>query len=209
MAHEWTSQETGYLKRYAATKTLNDLVQRFDAEPAEVRGKLRELQLTTKDGEPADSRFTPDPMVEPFEKGMKALYDKKWSQAIKHFEKVVAESEQPELTARAEQLLAAARLRDGEAPDEATPYLRAVWAKNNGDFDETMKIVKAQKKDEEGRFAYLAATIHAVEERPDEAAETLQKAIDADSRNMVQAYHDPDFAEMRQDKDHAHLFGMD
>lgn len=209
MAHEWTSQESGYLKRYAANKTLNDLVQRFEAEPDEVLAKLRELQLTTKDGEPADSRLTDDPMVEPFAKGMEALYAKKWSQAIKHFEKVVADSDQPELTARAEQLLAAARVRDAEAPDDANPYLKAVWAKNNGDLDEAMKIVKAQKKDEEGRFAYLAAAIHAVEERPDEAAETLEKAIDADSRNMVQAYHDPDFAEMRQDKDHAHLFGMD
>jgi len=209
MAHDWTPQDNSYMKRYAGNKTLNDLVQRFEAEPEEVRAKLRELKLTTKDGEPADGRFAPDPMVGPFEKGMKALYDKKWPQAIKHFEKVVAESDQPELTARAEQLLVAARRRDEDSPKDATPYLQAVWAKNNGDLDEAMKIVKAQKKDEEGRFAYLAAAIHAVEERPDDAAKTLEKAIDADSRNMVQAYHDPDFAEMRQDKDHAHLFGMD
>lgn len=209
MAHDWKSQETSYLKRYADTKTLNELVQRFGAEAGEVRSKLRELNLTTKDKEPVDGRLAPDPMIGPFEDGMKALYGKKWTKAIGHFEKVIADSDQPVLTARAGQFIEVARRHTADQPDESTPYLNAVWAKNNGDLDEAMRIITAQKKDAEGRFSYLAASIHALGERAQEAAAALEKATGSDSRHRVQAYHDPDFAELRKDKDYAHLFGMD
>jgi len=208
MAKSWSSQDTGYLKRYAANKSLEELVQRFEAEPDEVRAKLAELELTTRDGEPVSAAAGPDPMVGPFEEGVKALYAGKWDKAAKLFDKVVADSDQPELTARARQHREMARRRaagDGGGED---PYLRAVFAKNQGNLVQALEIVEAQKKDDGGRFTYLAASIHALREQPEDAAEALTRATEADPRHKVSAYHDPDFADLRKDKDYAHLFGL-
>jgi tetratricopeptide (TPR) repeat protein len=209
MAKSWSTQETGYLKRYAATKSLEELVQRFEAEPDEVRAKLAGLELTTRDGEPAGGAKAADPMLGPFEKGLEALYAGKWKQAAELFERVAADSEQPDLAARARQHLAAARRRAAAGEQEDEPYLQAVYAKNRGDLDEAHQIVEGQRKDDGGRFAYLAASLHALGGRRSEAAEALGQAIEADPRHKVNAYHDPDFADLRQDKDHAHLFGLE
>ena len=62
------------------------------------------------------------------------------------------------------------------------------------------------QKDE--RFAYLAASIHAAEGRTEEAAQALSRAIDLNPKNRVHAFHDPDFAELRKDRDHRQLFGL-
>jgi hypothetical protein len=70
-------------------------------------------------------------------------------------------------------------------------------------------VVKAQKKDEGGRFAYLAACLHALAEDDEAAVEALAKAVDADPRHRVQAFLDPDLAALRKQKDYAHLFGLD
>jgi tetratricopeptide (TPR) repeat protein len=210
MAKSWSTQETGYLKRYAATKTLEELVQRFEAEPDEVRAKLAELELTTRDGEPGGgAQAGPDPMIGPYEEGLEALYAGKWKKAAELFERVAADSDQPDLAARARQHLAAARRRAAAGEEKDEPYLQAVYAKNRGDLDEAHKIVDGQQKDDGGRFAYLAASLHALGGRPSQAAEALGRAIEADPRHKVNAYHDPDFADLRKDKDHAHLFGLE
>ncbi len=209
MAKSWSAQETGYLKRYAATKTLEELVQRFEAEPDEVRAKLTELELTTRDHEPrGGAAAAPDPMLGPFEEGLGALYGGKWTTAAELVVRMAAASAQPELAARARQHLAAARRRAAAAGDDGDPYLDAVYAKNAGDLERAREIVAAQKKDEGGRFAFLDATLHAVGQRPSEAAAALERAISADPRHKVSAYHDPDFADLRKDKDYAHLFGL-
>jgi tetratricopeptide (TPR) repeat protein len=211
MAKSWSSQETSYLKRYAATKTLGELAERFEVEADEVRNQLTELNLTTKDGEPkAGSAVQSDPLLGSFEKGLKALYKERWDQAVKLFEKVVEEADQSELVARAQQHLEIARRRAGEdAAGVDDPYLKAVVEKNRGAYDAAWKIVKAQKKDDGGRFAYLAACLHALAEDPEAAAEALGKAVGADPRHRVHAFLDPDLAALRKQKDYAHLFGLD
>lgn len=209
MAKSWTAQDTGYLKRYAAGKTLDDLVQRFEAEPDEVRAKLAELELTTKDGEPAGAAHGPDPMVQPFEKAMEALYSENWKKAVELLDEVVEGSDQPELTARARQLRGMAAQRLDQAGDEATPYLRAVVAKNRGRLDEALEIAGSESKDDGGRFAYLRASIHALRNETDEAVAELETAREADPRHTVNAFHDPDFTELRKDKDYAYLFGLE
>jgi len=211
MAKSWSSQETSYLKRYAATKTLDELAERFEVSAAEVRAQLAELDLTTKDGEPrSGSAVLADPLLAPFAKGVEALYKGSWSQAIKLFEKVVEQGDQPELVARARQHLIAAQRRAGDGDEgSGDPYLRAVVEKNRGAFDAAWKIVKAQKKDDGGRFAYLAACLHALAEDEDAAVGALEKAVAADPRNRVHAFLDPDLAALRKQKDYAHLFGLD
>ena len=62
------------------------------------------------------------------------------------------------------------------------------------------------QKDE--RFAYLAASIHAVEDRLDEAAEVLARAVELNPKNRIHAFHDPDFAELRKNRDLRPLFGL-
>ena len=62
------------------------------------------------------------------------------------------------------------------------------------------------QKDE--RFAYLTASIHAVEERLDEAAQALARAVELNPKNRIHAFHDPDFAELRKNRDLRPLFGL-
>jgi len=204
----WSNQDLGYLKRYAATKTLEELVQRFEIDAAEVRTQLAALDLKTKDGEPLERVRIDDAVLSTFESGVQALYKGNWKTAVKQFEKVLEDGDPPELAARARQHLAVAERRLAESEDEAGPYLKAVYEKNRGELDAAMKIVKAQKKDDGGRYAYLAASLHALADDEDQAVAALAKAVEADPRHRVSAYHDPDFAELRQNKDHAHLFGL-
>lgn len=50
------------------------------------------------------------------------------------------------------------------------------------------------------------ASIHAVENRLDEAVQALTKAIELNPKNRIHAFHDADFAEIR--KTQRHLFGL-
>lgn len=207
MGHTFQDSEIEYLKRYGGTKTPEELAQRFDTDVDTVAAKLRELGL----GGVAEKPVLSDPALGSFEKGHKALYDGKYEAAVKHFEKVLGESDQMELIARAKQLLGICRKHLGDAPeDESDAYLRAVMRKNQGDLDGALEIVqKEDKKLESPHFAYLAASIHALAQRADDAMETLSRAIELDSKNRVYAYHDPDFAILRENDQAEELFDVD
>jgi tetratricopeptide (TPR) repeat protein len=139
---------------------------------------------------------------------------KEWDRAAGLFEKVIAQSDQPELAGRARQLLAACRQQTAQSrPAPATeaddPYLLAVVEKNRGDFKRALEICRQggrDKKDE--RFAYLAASIHALENRTEEAVQALSRAVELDPKNRIHAFHDADFSELRRNRDHRHLFGL-
>jgi tetratricopeptide (TPR) repeat protein len=209
MAKSWKDSDLDYLKRYAASKTLKQLAQRFGADDDAVAAKLGELELTSKDGKPEGAGA--DPVVELYEEGLKALYAGSWKKAASKLEKVVAEGDQVELQERARQLLVACRrhLAEGEGA-EVDPYDEAVMAKNRGDRDTALELCKRggrSKKDE--RFAFLAASVMALAGDPDGAAEALAQAIELEPKNRVHAFHDPDFAPLRADREHAHLFGLD
>lgn len=212
MAKRWKQTETNYLNRYAHSKTLAELTQRFDADPSDVLAKLGTLGLRTKDGKP-EAQVEADPVFEIYEEGFAELYKKHWAKAIKLFEQVVAESDQAELTDRARQLATAARRSQAEARGEETPedpFLHAVYLRNRGDLDDALKLCgQGGRSGKDERFAYLAAALHAVAGRPKEAAETLAKAIEMNPKNRVHAFHDPDFAELRNDSEHAALFGLE
>jgi len=204
MAKDWSPKEISYLKRYAANKALGELAQRLDAEDEEVRAKLDELGLATK-GASQKSRLGDEPMLATYEKALKALYGGKRGEAVKLLTRITEECDQPELAERARQLLAATRLEDGDgAPETDDDYLAAVFEKNRGNYDRALTLAKKggrSSKDE--RFAYLEASIHSLEERLDEAAEALQRAIELNGKNRVHAFHDPDFAPLRKSRQHA------
>jgi tetratricopeptide (TPR) repeat protein len=211
MAKNWKDSETDYLKRYAKSKTLKQLVQRFGVSEAAMEAKLGELSLTSKDGRPATG-IRSDPALEHFAAALKDLWAGRFEKAASGFERVVAEADQPEVAERARQLGAAAgrHLAAAEPAAEIDPFLEAVAAKNRGELDAALKLcAQGGRASKDERFAFLAASVHALAEREKEAAEALAKAVELEPKNRVHAYHDPDLAALREKKEHAHLFGLD
>lgn len=213
MAKSWTDQEISYLKRYAKSKTLADLAGRFEAGEADVRAKLTALGLTTKDGEPATGdrrRIASDPEIGDYEAGLQALAGGKLAAAEKAFERVIDSTDRPELAARARQhLMVISRRRDGDT-DAADPYTRAVFERNRGDLAAALAIAERHaKSDDDGRFALLAAGLHSVADREQDAIDALRRAVEKDPANRVRAYHDPDLAELRKKTEYAHLFALE
>ncbi|HTQ79780.1 MAG TPA: hypothetical protein VMM92_07275 [Thermoanaerobaculia bacterium] len=154
----------------------------------------------------------PDPALVFFAEGLKALEEKDWAKAAERFGKAIAESDLPDLTARARQYKAAAEKRLPAAipePAGEDPYLEAVFEKNRGNLKAALDVARKggrDKKDE--RFAYLVAAIHALENRPEEAVQALTQAVELNPKNRIHAFHDTDFAELRKNRDHRHLFGL-
>lgn len=156
-----------------------------------------------------------DPALGSFTQALQALHKKSWAKAAELFEAALAQSDRADLSARARQYLASARQQMAEKPDglgdtAEDPFLQAVYEKNRGNLAAALEICRKDgrnQKDE--RFVYLVASIHAVEGRTEEAVQALSRAIELSSKNRVHAYHDPDFAELRKDRDHRQkLFGL-
>lgn len=207
MAKEWNSKEITYLKRYAATKDLAELAQRMEADESEVRAKLADLGLSAADHERQRSRLGNEPLLETYEKALQALYGGKIADAEKLLTKVTEECDQPELAERARQLLTAARARKNDGPETDDPFLLAVYEKNRGNYSEALEIAKkGGRSGKDERFAYLEASIHALEDRLDDAAGALDKAIELNRKNRVHAFHDPDFAALRESGEHSDVF---
>ncbi len=154
-----------------------------------------------------------DPALDALTEGLQALQQKDWSRAAERFESALAQSDRADLSARARQFLASARQQMAEKPavkdETGDPFLAAVFEKNRGDLAAALELCRKEGRDQKDeRFAYLAASIHAAEGRFDEAVQALNRAIEMNPKNRVHAYHDPDFAEIRRDRDHRQLFGL-
>jgi tetratricopeptide (TPR) repeat protein len=154
-----------------------------------------------------------DPALEALAQGLAALQAKDWAKAVERFEEAVRESDRPEVRDRARQYLMASRQKaHGEKPAkeaEADPYLLAVYEKNRGNLKEALEISRKGGRDQKDeRFAYLAASLHAIEGRWDEATQALNKAIELNPKNRIHAFHDPDLAELRKNRDLRPLFGL-
>jgi tetratricopeptide (TPR) repeat protein len=155
-----------------------------------------------------------DPALDAFTQGLAALQHKDWKKATDLLEKAVELADRSELRDRARQLLAAAHQKAAEGgkpakSPEVDPYLQAVYEKNRGDFKAALEICRRGGRDQKDeRFAYLAASIHAIEDRLDDAVQALTKAVELNPKNRIHAFHDPDFAELRANSDYRSLFGL-
>lgn len=158
-----------------------------------------------------------DSSLKAYSQALEALHRKSWSKAAKLFESVVESSDMPEVRERARQYLAACHLQEaqqeakkgGAPPDDGDSYLRAVFEKNRGDLATALAICHQDGNDQsDERFAYLAASIHTLEGRVDEAAKALSRAVELSSKNRIHAFHDPDFADLRGNPSFRHLFGL-
>ena len=180
-------------------------------EKAEKTEKIEKTEtLSSKARATAKAAADIDPALDAFTKALDAFHKKDWAKAAKLLESVLAESDRPDLSARARQYLAATRQKlDKAKEEEGDPFLRAVYEKNRGDAAAAQEICRQGGRDQKDeRFAYLTASIHAAEGRTEEAVQALSRAIELNPKNRVHAFHDPDFAELRKDRDHRQLFGL-
>jgi len=159
----------------------------------------------------------PDPALDAFGAGLSALQARDWKKAVEHLERAVETADRADLRDRAQQFLNAARQKGGAGDGkkaspkspEADPFLEAVYEKNRGNLKAALDIAQKGGRDQQDeRFAYLVASIHAVENRLGEAVQALAKAVELNPKNRIHAFHDPDFAELRKDRDQRHLFGL-
>jgi len=180
-------------------------------EKAEKTEKIEKTEtLSSKARATAKAAAAIDPALDAFTKALDAFHKKDWAKASKLLESVLAESDRPDLSARARQYLAASRQKlDKAKEEEADPFLRAVFEKNRGNAAAALESCRQGGRDQKDeRFAYLAASIHAAEGRIEEAVLALSRAIELNPKNRVHAFHDPDFTELRKDRDHRQLFGL-
>lgn len=204
MARSWQKSEITYLKRYAATKTPEELAKRFETNVQEVARQLKELGVESKE---STADLYDDPVVDAFEKAVAVLHKGKWKDAAGKLEKIIEETDLPEIAARARQYLTICRnhLEKSSAADGDDAYLQAVVLKNRGRLDEALKIA-AKGPDKDDRYVYLTASIHALKKEGAQAEKALQRAIELNPKNRVYAFHDPDFTHLRNQEEYADLF---
>jgi tetratricopeptide (TPR) repeat protein len=171
-------------------------------------------------GAPAPKKlavFGDDPSLDALTAGLSALQAKDWKKAVALFEQAVETSDRPEVKDRARQFLHVSRQKQeaaGSKPAqdaaEADPYLLAVYEKNRGNLAGALEMSRKGGRDQKDeRFAYLTASIHAAEDRLEEAVQALSRAIELNPKNRIHAFHDPDFAELRKNRDQQRaLFGL-
>ncbi|MCB1055563.1 MAG: hypothetical protein KDD11_08635 [Acidobacteria bacterium] len=195
MAKDWQKNEITYLKRYAETKSLEELAERFDTTQDEVRHQLQGLGLHVKSSAPGGGMYD-DPAVDQFAEAMKLLQAGEWAKAKEAFEPVVADSDLPDVAERARQMIRVAEHHLAAAAKIEDDFLAAVFEKNQGHFDAALKLC-AKHKDEE-RFVYLEASIFALRKNLGDAVTALTRAVEMNPKNRVYAYHDPDFEAIRR-----------
>lgn len=164
---------------------------------------------------PTSSQAGADPAIDALTQGLAALQSKNWPKATELLEQAMNLADLPELRERARQFLAACRQKAEAETDkpgkghEVDPYLQAVYEKNRGNFRAALEICRKGGRDQKDeRFAYLEAAIHALDNKTEEAAQALAKAVELNPKNRIHAFHDSDFAELRKNRDYRPLFGL-
>lgn len=202
MEKRWSKAEIAHLKRHAESQSVEELAQRFHTDSDAVRRKLEELGLGSAD----PSADAAEAAIQSFGQALQLLYGKKYQQAADLLEKVVASSEDNQLTDRARQHLEICRARTEQEAEDVDPYLRAVLEKNNGNLEQALELCRQQKPaDGDERYTYLMASIQALAGAEDEALGLLEAAIQLEPKNRVHAYHDPDFESLHGRDEFAQL----
>ena len=207
MVKDWTDEELEILQAKVAGKTIPELAKGFDRTSEEVSAKLIELGLSGNDNEDRRQLYD-DPLMDTYGKALQAMQNGKFKDAAKAFESIIAETDLPELLERARQMLRVCQNRtDPEGGDKVDPFLQAVYEKNRGNFEAAMKICQeGDRLQKDERFLFLAASLHTLEERNDDAVATLARAIALNPKNRIYAFHDPDFEGLRNEPEHSQIF---
>jgi tetratricopeptide (TPR) repeat protein len=162
------------------------------------------------------ARPAADAALDAYTKALSALHKRDWEGAASQLRKVVEKGDRPEVRDRARQYLAACESRIAEVgakkqtePADADPFLLAVFEKNRGDFERALEICRKGGRDQKDeRLAYLAASIYALQAQPEESSRALARAIELNPTNRIHAFHDPDFSQLRHDREFQRFFGL-
>lgn len=145
-----------------------------------------------------------------FEKAVKLLHEKKWKPAQKVFKGIAEAQPRSTIGERARRYVDLCQTRQMSDGSDVDVYLRAIAAKNEGDFETALDLCnRGGLKGRDERFAYLAASIAGLKEDNEGALELLQKAIELNQANRVHAFHDPDFQSLRDDPSSDEIFAVD
>ncbi len=189
MDKRWSKTELTHLKRNADKQTPEELSQRFHTDAETVRAKLQELGLLAT-GAPSPET---DKALELYGQAVPLAHEKQWQKAADLFEQVIEHSDGRQLTDRARQYLTICN-RYLSAPVEVDdPYLQAVIAKNKGEITEALEICASRGDAGDERYLYLQASLEALNGDAEAAVENLRSAIEAEPKNRIHAFHDPDF----------------
>ena len=211
MAKNWRKEDNTYLRRYAAKRTIDEMADRFRTSTDELVKQLEELKLQSKDGHGYREPYV-DPTMGDFESGLEAFHSRKYAAAAKSFQAVIDGAEQADVAQKARIYLAASETAQGKQDGgvDSDPFTEAVFAKNQGDLDTALEMCSAGgRKGKDERFAYLAASLHALNGNHTEAMQELRSAIGMNAENRVHAYFDPDFEELRGDEAFGELIHVD
>ena len=202
MRKRWSKTEIAHLERNAARASLEELAQKLNTDTDTVLRQLEKLGLTAQ-GQPMAAA---DSALESYTQALRAMHEKKWSEAAALFEQVIAETDDLQITDRARQSLATCRRYADPVDEGVDPYLEAVVEKNRGNVEAALELCLAQGKEgEDERYAYLLASLHSLTGSAEQALEHLETAIRLEPKNRIHAYHDPDFAELRGQEEFADL----
>ena len=202
MEKRWSKTEIAHLKRNAGTKSVDELARRLKTDEKTVQAKLVDLGLAGKSGSSLEDAGLTD-----FEAGLKKLHKKDYAAAAKLFQKAADGADFDDVADRARQywLVCQRQLGDGTADD---PYLQAVFEKNRGELGSARALIDQHGDDGDGRWAYLDASVRALDGDAEGALDRLRSAIELDAKNRVHAYHDPDFSTLRSGDELAELLGV-
>lgn len=205
MEKRWSKTEVAYLKRNAKSQSFEELAQRFHCDVETVKNKLEELEIDSKGGGAGGES---EAAVSLYDEALRLLYEKKWKQAEKAFDKLISAADGPHLSDRGRQLRNVCRARLARQPEAPDPYLHAVYEKNRGNLDRALEICRKQDgADKSERYAYLMASIQALAGAEEEALDHLATAIDLEPKNRVHAFHDPDFRALHGQETFSSLVG--
>ncbi len=202
MEKRWSKAEIAHLKRNAGSQSIEEFALRFHTTADAVRDKLDELGLGSADS----TTEAAEAAIGEFSRALELLHDQQYAQAAELLEKVAAGADSLQLADRARQHLAICQQQTEELVDDADPYLRAVFEKNNGNLEQALEICRQQSTaNDDERYAYLMASIQALAGDEDEAIASLENAIRLEPRNRVHAYHDSDFEALQGHEEFAQL----
>lgn len=131
----------------------------------------KEVALPQREAEDAE-------LLSNYKRALQALAAGQPDRAETLLTEVVEQSKQPDLVERARQLRTVCELETDQMALVMKDFRRAVLERNRGNYERALDIARSSSRSrQDARYAYLEASIHALEERLDEAAEALSRAV--------------------------------
>ncbi len=154
------------------------------------------------------ARNTPPPQdasISGYESALKLMHDRKYERAKAGFEKLLENTPPQHIADRVRVHLKACTAKLAETPPQSKKpeeqYDYAVVLMNEGKNDEARaQLEKVVKQSPDADFAFYGlAVLSCVAQKSEEALRNLQKAIELNPRNRIQARNDTDFQNMADD----------